>query len=308
MKKIIIAMLLICAAALAFYGIKSCRENAIYNQPGFAHGNGRLEATEVAVASKLSGRIDDIYVSEGDYVKKGDKLALMQLNVLNAELAQAKAKYSQALAQQAQSKAQVQVKQSELSAAKATMKQKESSFSGAKKRFERATELKNKNALSIQMYENDETHYLTTQAEYSAAAADVMQAEAALNAATLSGYAASLTEYGMASSMGASLAAMVGLALPSYVWAELTYHLRIPSTWHDGMTYALALLKQAIPGLIGGAAIILASADNIGTPESPWHLGISLFIMLFAAIGNIVFRINAAALLILSALAGIMLL
>ncbi|MBO5723028.1 MAG: efflux RND transporter periplasmic adaptor subunit [Lentisphaeria bacterium] len=190
MKKIIIAMLLICAAALAFYGIKSCRENAIYNQPGFAHGNGRLEATEVAVASKLSGRIDDIYVGEGDYVKKGDKLALMQLNVLNAELAQAKAKYSQALAQQAQSKAQVQVKQSELSAAKATMKQKESSFAGAKKRFERATELKNKNALSIQMYENDETHYLTTQAEYSAAAADVMQAEAALNAAIAETFAA----------------------------------------------------------------------------------------------------------------------
>ncbi|MBQ2123207.1 MAG: chromate transporter [Bacteroidaceae bacterium] len=132
--------------------------------------------------------------------------------------------------------------------------------------------------------------------------------EASLNAATLSGYAASLSEYGMASSMGASLAAMVGLALPSYVWAELTYHLRIPTTWHDGLTHALALLKQAIPGLIGGAAIILASADNIGTLQSPWHLGISLFIMLFVVIGNVVFRINAAALLFLSALAGIMLL
>ena len=183
MKKIIIVMLILCAGALAFYGIKSYRENAIYNQPGFAHGNGRLEATEVAIASKLSGRLDAVYVKEGDYVKKGDKLAQMQLNVLTAELAQAKAKYSQAVAQKAQTQAQVGVKQSELAAAEATLKQKFSSFDGAKKRFERAKELKKKNAMSIQMYENDETHFLTTQADYTAAAANVQESKAALQAA-----------------------------------------------------------------------------------------------------------------------------
>ena len=191
MKKIIIVMLILCAGALAFYGIKSYRENAIYNQPGFAHGNGRMEATEVAIASKLSGRLDAVYVKEGDYVKKGDKLAQMQLNVLKAELSQAKAKLLQAEAQKAQCKAQVGVKQSELTAAEATMKQKESSFAGAKKRFERATELKNKNAMSVQMYENDETHFLTTQAEFSAAAAEVMQSKAALKAAEAEVLAAS---------------------------------------------------------------------------------------------------------------------
>ena len=183
MKKIIIVMLTLSAGALAFYGIKTYRHNAIYNQPGFAHGNGRLEATEVAIASKLSGRLDAVYVKEGDYVKKGDKLALMQLNVLKAELAQAQAKYSQAVAQKAQSEAQVSVKQSQLTAAQATMKQKESSFDGAKKRFARAAELKNKNAISEQMYENDETLYLTSKAEFSAANASVMQAEASLKAA-----------------------------------------------------------------------------------------------------------------------------
>ncbi len=191
MKKIIIVMLIICAGALAFYGIRSCRENAIYNQPGFAHGNGRLEATEVAIASKLSGRLDAVYVKEGDYVKKGDKLALMQLNVLEAELAQAKAKYSQAVAQKSQSEAQVMVKKSNLAAAEAAMKQKQSSFDGAKKRFERAKELKSKNAMSAQMYENDETYFLTSQAEFSAASAEVMQAKAELNAAMAEVMAAS---------------------------------------------------------------------------------------------------------------------
>ena len=176
-------MLILCAAALAFYGIKAYRENAMYNQPGFASGNGRLEATEVAIASKLSGRLEKVYVNEGDYVKKGDKLALMQLNVLTAELEQAKAKYAQAVAQKAQSEAKIGVKKSELAAAQATMKQKQSSFDGAKKRFDRAKELKGKNALSEQMYENDETHFLTSQAEYSAAQAEVMQSQAELRAA-----------------------------------------------------------------------------------------------------------------------------
>ena len=183
MKKIIVVMLILCAGALAFYGIKTYRENAIYNQPGFAHGNGRLEATEVAIASKLSGRLEEVYVKEGDYVKKGDKLALMQLNVLTAELAQAKAKFAQAEAQKAQSEAQTGVKQSELAAAQATLKQKQSSFDGAKKRFARAQELKKKNTISVQTYENDETYFLTSQAEYQAAAARVQEAQAALKAA-----------------------------------------------------------------------------------------------------------------------------
>lgn len=183
MKKIIYVMLALCAVALIFYGIRSYRENAMYNQPGFANGNGRLEATEVTIATKLSGRLDAVYVDEGDFVNKGDKLALMQLNVLNAELEQAKAGVAQAMAGLAECQAQVGVKQSELAAAQATLKQQESSFEGAKKRFERAKELKKGQAISEQLYENDETNYLTHEAQLSAAQAEVMQAKAALNAA-----------------------------------------------------------------------------------------------------------------------------
>ena len=45
--------------------------------------------------------------------------------------------------------------------------------------------------MSVQMYENDETHFLTTQAEFSAAAAEVMQSKAALKAAEAEVLAAS---------------------------------------------------------------------------------------------------------------------
>ena len=39
---------------------------------GFASGNGRIEATEVDVAAKLPGRVAEIKVDEGDFVKAGE--------------------------------------------------------------------------------------------------------------------------------------------------------------------------------------------------------------------------------------------
>ncbi|MBQ7396773.1 MAG: efflux RND transporter periplasmic adaptor subunit [Lentisphaeria bacterium] len=182
-KKLIIAMVIIAAAGLGFYFIKSYRENALYRNPGFASGNGRLEATEVDVAAKLAGRIEAIYVNEGDMVKKGQLLAKMQTNTLEAELAQAKAKYSQAVASEAGARATIGVKLSELEAAKAVVSQKNSALDGARKRYERAQKLIKDSATSQQTFENDETIYLTAKAELEAAKASVKQCEAAINEA-----------------------------------------------------------------------------------------------------------------------------
>ncbi len=155
----------------------------------------------------------------------------------------------------------------------------------------------------------EENHWLTpTQFADLLIVSRFVPGETALNAATLSGYAATLNEYGLATSLGASLAAMIGLAAPSYIWAELTHRLRIPKAYREGFAHGIALIKSATPGLIGAIAIILCTQENIGSPEHAWHLGVSLFIILFTLIGNVVFRINAAALLVLSALAGILLL
>ena len=176
MKKLIIAMAVVCALALAFYAVKSYRENARTNVPGFAHGNGRLEATEVAVATKLAGKVEAVYAKEGALVKKGDKLALMQLNVLNAEMAQAKAAL-------AESNAQVKVRESEVVAAKATLDEKQSSFVRAKSEFERQQNLKKDNASTAQKFEIAESAYKSAVAEVAAAKAGVLQAQAALEAA-----------------------------------------------------------------------------------------------------------------------------
>ena len=78
---------------------------------GFVSGNGRIEATEVAVATKQAGRVLDILVGEGDFVTAGQPVARMQIDSLQAQRDEAMARLQQA--QLAVSSAQVQVAQRE---------------------------------------------------------------------------------------------------------------------------------------------------------------------------------------------------
>ena len=55
----------------------------------FVRGNGRIEATEVDVAAKAAGRVAEILVNEGDFVKAGDVIAKMDTRAIDAQLAQA---------------------------------------------------------------------------------------------------------------------------------------------------------------------------------------------------------------------------
>ena len=183
MKKIIIALVILCAAGLAYFGYRTWQENARTHIPGIAFGNGRLEATEVDIASKIPERIEQIMVNDGDMVSKGQIVARMQTSVLRAELAQAQAKYQQAITAEASARAKIEIKRSELEAAKAVVKQKESNAANARKRYERARQMLQTQAISQQAYDNDETIFLTADAELAAARAAVKQAEAEVNSA-----------------------------------------------------------------------------------------------------------------------------
>ena len=52
---------------------------------GFASSNGRIEATEIDVATKLAGRIVDELVDEGIFVNAGQVVAHMDTDVLQAQ-------------------------------------------------------------------------------------------------------------------------------------------------------------------------------------------------------------------------------
>ena len=155
------------AAVLAGAGGLAYREyrrrQAALN-PDFYSGNGRLEATEIYVSAKHAGRIDKIFVEEGDLVRRGDKLVQMQTDVLEA--------------QKAAVLARIKVKEGELAMARANVRQKESALSGAEREFRRQAALIGKDATSHQIHENAETAYKNAAANLEYARANVRTAEA----------------------------------------------------------------------------------------------------------------------------------
>src|SRR5689334_3074344 len=59
--------------------------------PGFAAGNGRLEAKEINIATKYAGRIKQVLADEGDTVEAGQVVATIDTEPLEAQLREAQA-------------------------------------------------------------------------------------------------------------------------------------------------------------------------------------------------------------------------
>jgi HlyD family secretion protein len=64
--------------------------------PGFASGNGRLEANVIDIDTKFAGRIARLLVEEGDMVRAGQVVAMMDTRDLEAQLGQTEAQIRQA--------------------------------------------------------------------------------------------------------------------------------------------------------------------------------------------------------------------
>jgi HlyD family secretion protein len=104
---------------------------------GFASGNGRIEATEIDISNKTPGRVEEILVKEGDFVKAGQVVARMDTAVLDAQLREAEAKLQKALIGVETAKSLVTQRESEKTAALAVVGQREAerkSTSGRRRR------------------------------------------------------------------------------------------------------------------------------------------------------------------------------
>ncbi len=64
--------------------------------PGIAPGNGRLEADEIDIQTKFAGRVHQLLADEGDLVKGGQVLAIMDTRDLQASFNKAEAQVRQA--------------------------------------------------------------------------------------------------------------------------------------------------------------------------------------------------------------------
>ena len=150
---------------------------------GFVSGNGRIEATEIDIATKLVGRIDEILVAEGEFVELGQTLVRMNVDVLKAEHEEAIAQSKQASAAVNTAKAQVIARQSDTAAAVAMVGQRESELNISNQSIARIEKLIKTGAVSMQEYDDEKARVRTAEAALAGGKAQVASAKAATMAA-----------------------------------------------------------------------------------------------------------------------------
>jgi HlyD family secretion protein len=150
---------------------------------GLAMGNGRIEATDIDIAAKLAGRIEKIFVAEGDFVRAGQVLVQMQTDTLEAQLNEARAQHEMAVHDVNALEAQVTAKESEKAAAIATVAQRDANWDAAKRRLIRTEQLTRERADTPQQLDDDRASEHAADAAVRAAQAQVAAAQAAIEAA-----------------------------------------------------------------------------------------------------------------------------
>lgn len=150
---------------------------------GFAASNGRIEATEIDVATFAAGRLESVEVREGDFVEVGDVLAQMDTDVLQAQLqeAQAELRRAQTLVQTSQSI--VSQRESEKAATEAVVRQREVERTLTEKNLQRAERLAQSNATSLEELDQIRAAHFSSQAALKSAEANVAGADAAISTA-----------------------------------------------------------------------------------------------------------------------------
>lgn len=150
---------------------------------GFAASNGRIEATEVDIATKIAGRIDTILVSEGQFVRQGDVLAKMDTRVLQVQRQEAIAQIKEAESAVAAARALLEQRQSEMRAAQAVVKQRDAELASVSKRHTRSQTLSTRGAVSAQQLDDDRAAAESARAALESARAQVSASNAAIEAA-----------------------------------------------------------------------------------------------------------------------------
>jgi HlyD family secretion protein len=131
-------------------------------------GNGRIEAAEYDVATKYAGRLEQVVAEEGDMVAKGQSLAKMNTDSIDAQLREARASLREAQDSRNYALAMLAVRQSELVYA-----QREQS---------RSLKLARSGNISQEKLDQDNTKYATANAMLKAAQIQITQADSGIEA------------------------------------------------------------------------------------------------------------------------------
>jgi HlyD family secretion protein len=176
LRNLFLLALLAAAGAAAYFYWQSLQPPKL--PEGFASSNGRLEATEIDVATKLAGRIAQIGVNEGDFVTAGQVVAQMDIDSLKAQLHEAEAELRRAQTAVEASRSTVLQRESEKAAAQSIVAQRMAQFDTAKARYNRSVAAGP--AVSKETLDDDRAGFYTAEANVNAAKANVAGADAAI--------------------------------------------------------------------------------------------------------------------------------
>jgi len=136
-NRILLWVVVVVALCGAFWLYNVVVNRMPYDPDKFVMGNGRIEATEVTISAKLAGRVEEIYVAEGQLVTNGQKLVEMQTDELRAELMKAKASLAEAKAAAKAAEITIAVREAESVAAHGAVAEKQSLVRGAENKVRR---------------------------------------------------------------------------------------------------------------------------------------------------------------------------
>jgi HlyD family secretion protein len=168
-------------AAGGYYAWQSSHNGAL--PEGLASGNGRIEAVEIDVSAKSPGRIKEILVDEGDFVKAGDVLARMDTTQLEAQRRQAEAQLQRARIGVDTANTLIVQREAERTAAAAVVTQRRAELDAAERTLKRSEQLAATNTISQQVLDNDRAAERSSAAAVAAAEAQLAASAAAINAA-----------------------------------------------------------------------------------------------------------------------------
>ncbi len=180
-KIVLVLVIFAGAAAAGMYWWK--RLDSQGTPAGFVTGNGRMEATEINVSTKLAGRIEEMLVDEGDFVEAGQALVRMQTDVLVAQRAEAVAQLQQARQAVATATAQMAMREADLAASQALIAQRENELTYSRRRLTRLESAGEQRAVSVQEIDEERTRSLVAEATLTAAKSQSTAAQAAIEAA-----------------------------------------------------------------------------------------------------------------------------
>jgi HlyD family secretion protein len=180
-KRWLIIAAIVVLAGVGYYAWRTFADPGL--PAGIASGNGRIEATEIDIAAKIPGRIREVLVREGDFVKAGQVLVHMNTDQLEAKRRQANAELQRALIGIDTAKSLVVQRDAERKAAVAVIAQREAELDAANRRLERSQQLVKTNTVSQQVLDDDRASAQGASAAVNAAQAQLAASEAAMNAA-----------------------------------------------------------------------------------------------------------------------------